>query len=577
VRKAILVPPNPTEVNALTYERRYTRMGSRIVVIVSCSAIVTGCLLSPTRASEFHEEQGTPSLMHDGEIGIHLTPEETSIPRGERLRYDLAVLNFTGDPVSVQVWTGVTMPNGKPYPGNPVLGPKQVTIPGLDSLYRSFDHLVPGKAPLGEYLYWCHAGTYPHTVVAADTFVFEVVSQYPKLLWEVDLSAPSFGGGAVGDIDEDGKPEVVFGTYFGDGHLYAVNGEDGSILWKFSGWDGPWDASCAIYDVDQDGSPEIVAADSWGRLYCLNGQGNIEWQFSSAGCTDSPPAIEDIDSDGKPEVIFGAWSGWLYVLNGENGSVCWSVNYGSINYIQSQPGVVDVDGDEQLDIVFGTWGDNYIYAVSGTDGSILWTYPTNDYIYHGPSFADIDEDGKPELVCGGYDGYVRALNAEDGSLLWSYREGSYPYAPVSIADLNNDGHLEVVAASSKLVVLNNQGHLLWQYYTGGSIFRGATIADTDGDGWLDLVFGSGDGRMRVVRGYDGVLLWDYYTEHGYDIDHHPAIADLNGDGKLDVFFVGGNYDSEEGKAYAIAAGDGNGGGWPMFLHDLRHSGNFHGW
>src|SRR5215510_1328816 len=50
----------------------------------------------------------------------------------------------------------------------------------------------------------------------------------PRILWTVSTDAPSFGSAAAGDIDGDGKPEIVFGTYFNDSHLYAVNAEDGS-------------------------------------------------------------------------------------------------------------------------------------------------------------------------------------------------------------------------------------------------------------------------------------------------------------------------------------------------------------
>ena len=38
----------------------------------------------------------------------------------------------------------------------------------------------------------------------------------PEILWWYDLDAPSFGSAAVGDIDGDSKPEIVFGTYFNE-------------------------------------------------------------------------------------------------------------------------------------------------------------------------------------------------------------------------------------------------------------------------------------------------------------------------------------------------------------------------
>ena len=523
---------------------------------------------------------GIPVVVADG-LRVELQPEETTVGIGETLSYTVTVINDGGETVEYDGWTELYLPNGQPYPGNPFLGPVPVVLETGDSLSRQFSHEVLPIAPTGPYEYWCKVGSYPWFKAAQDSFAFEVIPEFPRRLWDLTLESTSFGGGAVGDIDKDGKPEIVFGTYFGDEHLYALNAEDGSILWKFYDLGGPMDASVTIADVDLDGDPEIVSASSWGILFCLDGAGELEWRFPETGyinCTDSPPAVEDMDGDGKPEIVFGAWGGDLYVLNGEDGSVVWNANYGSENYIQSQPAILDIDGIGGPDIVFGTWGDNKVYAVSGDGGAVIWTYPTGDYIYHGPSFADIDDDGLNELVVGGYDGYIRALNAEDGSLLWSYHEGSAPYAPVAIADLDNEPGYEIVGASSKLVVLSSEGELLWEYPTGGSIFRGAAVADTDGDGWLDLVFGSSDCKLRAVRGLDGALLWDYSSGSGYSIDHHPVIHDFDGDGTLDVFFVGGgDYNNRYGRAYAIQAGPGTGPGWPMFMHDHRHSGCFDGY
>ena len=55
----------------------------------------------------------------------------------------------------------------------------------------------------------------------------------PEILWWYDLDAPSFGSAAVGDIDGDSKQEIVFGTYFNDEHIYALNAETGLLHWKY--------------------------------------------------------------------------------------------------------------------------------------------------------------------------------------------------------------------------------------------------------------------------------------------------------------------------------------------------------
>jgi len=416
-------------------------------------------------------------------------------------------------------------------------------------------------------------------------------AQYPQILWWYDLNAPSFGSAAVGDIDSDGLLEIVFGTYFNDEHIYALNAEDGSLLWSHS-TGGCNDASPAIADVDGDDSLEVVVpASSPYHVYCFKGtDGTIEWDVSTGypNCIDSPPAVADVDNDGRLEVVLGTWYGHVFALNGEDGSLSWHVNVGTNSYIQSGPNILDLDDDGDFDIFVAQWsGDYRVYALDGENGSTIWySDASQDHMYHGGSFADIDADGRPEIVIGSYDNHVYAFN-DDCTLQWSVVTPFYVGAPTSIADLDNDKHLEIVFATyNQLRVISHAGSpLLWSCTTGGNIFRGAAIADVDGDDILDVVFGSDDGILRVLRGSDGQVVWtiDLQNHYGqtFEMDHAPVIADFDGDGKLDIFIIGGYGTSSQpqnnhGRAYALLAGDGMGSGWPMFRHDLRHSACFHG-
>jgi outer membrane protein assembly factor BamB len=417
------------------------------------------------------------------------------------------------------------------------------------------------------------------------------INEAPQILWWFDLDAPSYGSAAVGDIDKDGKLEIVFGTYFGDEHIYALNADSGTLLWSYN-TGGCNDASPAIADVNLDDTLDVVVpASSPCRVYCFNGvTGRVEWSISTgSNSIDSPPAIADLDNDGKPEIVFGTFYGYVYCLNGEDGSQCWRINLGTNSYIQSGPGVLDLDGDNQLDLVVAQWaGDCRIYALRGDSGTVKWhsDVPT-DWMYHGGSFADIDEDGKPEIAIGCYDNKVYLLNGEDGSLVWDYPAPYYVGAPTSIADLNNDGHLEIVFASwIRIGALSHTGSLLWSYTAGEGNFRGAAIADVDSNGVLDVAFGADDGILRVLTGDSGQVVWTYNLQAHYgktfEMDHAPVIADFNNDGKLDIFIIGGYGNSSQpelshGRAYALTAGDGTGPGWPMFRHDLNHSGCFDGY
>jgi len=413
------------------------------------------------------------------------------------------------------------------------------------------------------------------------------ISDDPGILWWYDLDAPSFGSAATADIDEDGHLEIVFGTYFNDEHIYALNAENGTLLWKYN-TGGCNDASPVIADVDQDGELEVVVpASSPYRIYCFNGAtGEVEWSRSTGypNCIDSPPAVADVDNDGKPEIIFGTFYGYVFCLNGENGSICWQINLGTDSYIQSGPNILDIDGDTNLDVVVAQYdGDCRVYALYGINGSIIWyTDVPQDSMYHGGSYADIDEDGKPEIVIGCYDHYIYVFNGEDGSLEWEYQAPFYVAAPTSLADTNNDGHMEIIFLSYNMVgALSCNGSLLWDYYAGGSIFRGVSIADTNNDGVLDVVFGADDGQLRVLSGDTGQVVWIYDLEEHYgqtyNIDHAPIIADFDKDGEMDIFIIGGygsssSPDNNHGRAYTLTAGGGVGPGWTMFRHDVYHSG-----
>jgi len=405
------------------------------------------------------------------------------------------------------------------------------------------------------------------------------LSQVPSLMWDYELDSQCYGSPACADIDNDGYLEIVFGTYFDDEHAYALNAEDGSLCWRVYTGGGPLDAAPVIYDVDQDGELEVIMPASWGRIYCLSGDGSIEWQYPSTGyieCIDSPPAIADTDEDGMPEIIFGAWYGKLYVLNGEDGSLNWQRTYDPEGYVQSAPCILDCDMNGHLDIVFAMFrGNCKVYAVAGQNGDTLWTYQAADWMYAGTSAADIDLDGLPELVIGDYSGVVFALEAENGAFKWERSIGYYVFPPTSIGDAVIDSPgLEILAADDDLYCLSSSGSIIWTYPTGGLIDRGAVFAEIDGDINPEIVFGSSDCYLRVVNSEDGSLVWQEYTDYGYPIENAPVVEDFDLDGWVDIFCIGGRGYSDTipnfGRAYAFRAGDAGplgGDNWTMYRHD----------
>lgn len=416
-----------------------------------------------------------------------------------------------------------------------------------------------------------------------------ISSAQPQVKWYYDVNDASFGNAAMGDIDKDNKLEIVFSTYRNDSTVYALNAEDGSLLWKRN-TGGCNDVAPIIYDVDLDGDLEVILPSSCvAKTFCLNGlTGAIEWQANTRG-SDSPPTIADIDNDQKPEILHGEFGGYVICLNGEDGSQAWELAVDLNSWIQTAPVILDLDQNGQLDFVVANWNfgtDHKIFAFRGDNQVKLWDNDLpNDYMYHGASYADLDKDGKPELAIGSYDGKLYVLNGENGSLLFadSVPSPQYVGAPTSIGDLDLDGNLDIVYIDwYTMKAITATGSTIWTYTipSFATSFRGVALSDITGDDTLDVLFGTSKGQVIALNGARGNLIWSFDLEAHYgqafDIDHGPVVADFENDGELDVFVVGGhaeypNIQNNYGRAYAISAGTGNGPDWPMFRRDILRS------
>jgi outer membrane protein assembly factor BamB len=424
-------------------------------------------------------------------------------------------------------------------------------------------------------------------------------AQTPHILWYYDTRDAAFGQTAAGDVDGDGKYELVFGCYRNDSSIHVLNAEDGSLLWKYNarvpGGGGCNDAAPLLLDVNGDGIPEVIVASSCNpTTYCFDGKtGIVLWETRTRG-SDSPPVAADLTGDGEAEILHGEMWGWVRCIRARDGATLWDLAVDTRSWIQTAPTVLDVDADGELDFIVATWnsteGDvNTIRAYRASDQHLLWSTPLADVTYHGTTVVDLDRDGLMELVIGDYSGTLTVLNAADGSLRWtlpSQGPGHYIGAPVSAGDLNGNGFCELIAVSwFKVMALDGAGKLLWEHVIDGygTAFRGVVLADVDDDGLPDAVFGTSNGKLIALRGYDGALLWSvdlaaHYGDQRYGLDHAPVIADFTGDGALDVFIAGGHTgypDIEDsfGRAYMLSIGRGQGPEWLMFQQNQRRDGS----
>jgi hypothetical protein len=352
---------------------------------------------------------------------------------------------------------------------------------------------------------------------------------------------------AKGDVDSDGKTEIVTGGYYGDattGFYAQLCVWDGATLAlkNVAWWDWNWGYtylnSVAIGDVDGDGKAEIVTGGDYGgmaQLCVWDGATlalkNVKtWYWTSSTYIESV-AVGDVDADGKAEIVTGGyynngtrdvaqlcvWDGATLTLKNVQ---TWQWGYDTVI---NSVAISDVDGDAKNEIVTGGnyyTGSNTVAQLCVWNGATLalksvkaWFWIATTVIY-SVAVGDVDADGKAEIVTGGY--YwdvtrdVAQLCVWDGATLalenvrvW-YWSLNTVINSIAVGDVDADGEAEIVTGGSyyDLGIPNTVAQLCvwdgttlaleniqtWYWNSHTEIFSVA-IGDVDADGKKEIVTG----------------------------------------------------------------------------------------
>jgi hypothetical protein len=281
-----------------------------------------------------------------------------------------------------------------------------------------------------------------------------------------------FGTPAVGDLDGDGKPEIVATSW--DHNLWAWHVYGGGVVPNFPHYlyDTSW-SSVALKDLDGDGRPEIIVGgdmDAYpGAPYPMGG---LIWGFWSNGV---------------------AMPGFPISIPGQT--------------VWSSPAIADLNGDGRKDIVVGT-GLNFasangrgVYAFDMSAHPLAgWPVAAPGRVMASPAIGDIEGNGHPDVVVLAENGEVMAYRA-NGALLWrscnvddtrACRDGYGVHGSVAIADVNHDGTQEVVnmAENWMRVLDGHTGGIKAQAAVPGSWApaSGPTVAQLQGTAWILQAF-----------------------------------------------------------------------------------------
>jgi len=413
--------------------------------------------------------------------------------------------------------------------------------------------------------------------------------------WTTVPKAPFWQNRAIGDLDGDGRDEMVIAsgvteTFFAGANpfrLYVLNNRGQPLR----GWPvvlNPIAANFAgdhpvLVDFDGDGRLEIVVAElQFGDVgtnrihaYDRNGHPLPGWpvdlpktaaQFETLLEVDVVAA--DLDEDGTPEILATEMNYGLQVTGyfpeaeihafRADGTLVpgWPVRFPGVT-MRFLPAVGNVLPEPGREVVVGDLDG--VVRVLGADGTLLNTIqarggPASLWRIPNLILANLDADPEQEIIFDdhNYEGLISAVNG-DGSGVpgWPVASEGDVFCGIAYGDVTGDGVPELVAATSPQPFVNTSR--IHAFSAQGASLPGfpfsvpcygfdllfPILGDVSGDGVADILYQTVDendvDHVSHVRAFQGTSrpIFDliYPRLPMYGM---PTLADFNGNGIVDL-------------------------------------------
>ena len=303
-----------------------------------------------------------------------------------------------------------------------------------------------------------------------------------EVLWVYRTDDRLYYSPVAGDLNGDGRLEVVFTTL--EGMVYALD-IGGELVWSYD-LGKPLVSSPAIGNLSGGRFVAFVSRD--GEVILLDGNGRVLQVYDTGlELYSTSVAVGDVNDDGAMDIVFNS-----VVLDSNGGLMDYDIeSLAGRGYAGDYTAVADADADgvyetywgqpPKMPVVADLDGDGSLEVVKAVDDKkrqttdILvfnWSQELMESveaegISSPPVAADLDGDGKKEIVFCDDAGWLNIINVNDWDVdTQKVMDSKCIY--IIPADLNGDGTIELLMASSE-----------------GQIYALGSLRDSDGDGLPD--------------------------------------------------------------------------------------------